>query len=234
MIGLVDNRRDGMIGDQPMYSSPPQSSSSSIAQSSFNHGHFNNPSFDGTFSFDGSSHSHPTGDHNFTTSLGPFNTSERDVYPRYASAGSPTTGMVGSAFSNPSDSYFDDRDERRPSVASVNTNASSTGSRASISRRMTGKLHDFFGDSGGEHHHHRHHPHLPHIHTSSSNNQLVNPNDSIQNAFRQPPGPTTPLNGPRAPTIKNPTGNPNMDVTPFMFPDSTQVPHSSTYLFDNG
>lgn len=219
MVGLVDNRRDGIIQDQPIYSSPPQSSSSSIAQNSFNHGHFNNPSFDDTFSFDGSSHSHAAGDPNFTTSFGPLNTSERDVYPRYFSAGSPTAGIVGSAFSNPGDSYFDDRDERRPSVASVNTNASSTGSRASISRRMTGKLHDFFGESNNEHHHHRHHPHLPHIHTSSSNKQLANQNESTESAFRQPPGPMTPLNGPRVSTIKNPAANPNPDVTPFMFQD---------------
>lgn len=110
----------------------------------------------------------------------------------------PSTGTQ-----NSSDGYFP-IDDRRPSVASVVTNASSTGSKSSIGRSFYSGYKKFFGDSdnnnAGE--------------SPGSSESSLPPNATPRSHYGFPrERPTTPTNSrPRTPL-------PSSDVVPFIYQD---------------
>ncbi|KAG0634409.1 phosphatase 2C-domain-containing protein [Tuber brumale] len=102
---------------------------------------------------------------------------------------------------NSSDAYFPN-DDRRPSVASVVTNASSTGSKSSIGRSFYSGYKKFFGDNdnnnAGE--------------SPGSSESSLPPNATPRSHYGFP-RPTTPTNSrPRTPL-------PSSDVVPFIYQD---------------
>ncbi|KAK6544148.1 cysteinyl-tRNA synthetase [Orbilia ellipsospora] len=134
-------------------------------------------------------------------------------------------GQGSMDFSYPGNSieaYFTQGDDRRPSVASVNTTASSTGSKTSLGKRLNGKLHGIFGDAEGGHHHHHH---IHHHHTHHSNSIPITPPPISQSDTNLPGqklyhAPTAPLNNasrPRTPQM------PSADVVPFLFQDANDI-----------
>ncbi|KAK6340579.1 cysteinyl-tRNA synthetase [Orbilia brochopaga] len=118
---------------------------------------------------------------------------------------------------NPIEGYFSD--DRRPSVASVNTTASSTGSKTSLGKRLNGKLQGIFGD--GDHHHHHHHFHHP----QPFNSNPITPPPISQSDTNLPgqklfhPA-TTPVSTASRPRTPQP---PSSDVVPFLFQDANDI-----------
>ncbi|KAF3906104.1 hypothetical protein ABW21_db0209075 [Orbilia brochopaga] len=120
---------------------------------------------------------------------------------------------------NPIEGYFSD--DRRPSVASVNTTASSTGSKTSLGKRLNGKLQGIFGDGEGHHHHHHHHFHHPQPFNS---NPITPPpisqsdtNLPGQKLFHPATTPVSTVSRPRTPQP------PSSDVVPFLFQDANDI-----------
>lgn len=107
-------------------------------------------------------------------------------------------GTAPSAGIGPQDSYFPD-DTRRPSVASVVTNASSTGSKSSVGRSIYKKIFGE-GDTSGES-------------PGSSESSLPPQNATPRSLYGFSPRPTTPgISRPRTPV-------PSSDVVPFLYQD---------------
>ncbi|KAK6358666.1 cysteinyl-tRNA synthetase [Orbilia blumenaviensis] len=81
-----------------------------------------------------------------------FSPLNMDDSPQAGRNGSGHPGSMDFGYSgNSMDGYYTPGDDRRPSVASVNTTASSTGSKTSLGKRINGKLHGIFGDAEGGH-----------------------------------------------------------------------------------
>ncbi|KAH0548594.1 hypothetical protein GP486_007862 [Trichoglossum hirsutum] len=115
-------------------------------------------------------------------------------------------------------------DERRPSVASVTTNASSTGSKSSVGRSFHKKLHGFFGEEFPMHDYGLNcsETSLP-VHGSVGKEHLPRPNHRNNStpgfsASSTVARPSTP-NGsrPRTPV-------PSSDVVPFLYQDYSDIP----------
>lgn len=105
-------------------------------------------------------------------------------------------GTAPSSADRASDSYFP-ADDRRPSVASVVTNASSTGSKSSIGRSFMKKI---FGDGDNA------------TDSPGSSESSLPPNATPRSHYGFP-RPTTPTNSrPRTPM-------PSSDVVPFLYQD---------------
>ncbi|KAJ6262581.1 hypothetical protein Dda_3392 [Drechslerella dactyloides] len=122
-----------------------------------------------------------------------------------------------SSSGNPIEGYF--TDDRRPSVASVNTTASSTGSKTSLGKRLKQGI---FGD--GESHHHHHHFHQPQPFNNSNSNPITPPH--INQSDTNLPGQklfhpaTTPVSTVSRPRTPQP---PSSDVVPFLFQDANDI-----------
>lgn len=107
----------------------------------------------------------------------------------------PPTAPAGSGSPGPTDSYFPNEETRRPSVASVATNASSTGSKSSIGRTIINKL---FGPTDQD--------------DSGRTSELsIHQNASRQQLQQRPGTPTGPPR-PRTPV-------PSSEVVPFLYQD---------------
>lgn len=102
-----------------------------------------------------------------------------------------------------SDSYFPD--DRRPSVASVITNASSTGSKTSLGRSGRSIYKRIFGDD-------------------NSNDSPGSSESSLQNN-RDLPRPNAPYARPATPTSSRPrTPLPSSEIVPFLYQDIGDIP----------
>lgn len=130
----------------------------------------------------------------------------------------PGRGLTGHASDSPADAYFGDRDERRPSVASVTT-ASSAGSKSSRAGGIHKKLQTFFGED----------------YTGKDGSDTSLPNhgkDSRSHSFarshrdRNLSSATDQTQREASPVPSRPrTPVPSSDVVPFLYQDS-QVRHS--------
>ncbi|EPS44060.1 hypothetical protein H072_1966 [Dactylellina haptotyla CBS 200.50] len=121
---------------------------------------------------------------------------------------------------NSIDGYFAQGDDRRPSVASVNTTASSTGSKTSLGKRLNGKLHGIFGDNEGHHHILHHHHHTHHANTAPVTPPPVSQSDTNlpgQKLFHSTTAPVSNASRPRTPQM------PSSDVVPFLFQDANDI-----------
>ncbi|KAH0542926.1 hypothetical protein FGG08_002695 [Glutinoglossum americanum] len=130
----------------------------------------------------------------------------------------PGSGRSGLSDS-PEGPFFGD--ERRPSVASVTTNASSTGSKSSVGRSFHKKLHGFFGEDPRDYGHNSSETSLlvgsgGKEHMSRSNHR--NNSTSGINASGAVAGPGTPGGSrPRTPV-------PSSDVVPFLYQNYSDIP----------
>ncbi|KAF3906192.1 hypothetical protein ABW20_dc0101164 [Dactylellina cionopaga] len=120
---------------------------------------------------------------------------------------------------NSIDGYFTSGDDRRPSVASVNTTASSTTSKTSLGKRLNGKLHGIFGDAeGGHHHHHHHHPH--HTNTIPITPPPVSQSDTNLPGQKLFHATTAPVGNSSRPRTPQP---PSSDVVPYLFQNAADI-----------
>ncbi|KAK6348603.1 cysteinyl-tRNA synthetase [Orbilia javanica] len=124
-----------------------------------------------------------------------FSPLNMDDSPQAGRNGNGHPGSMDFSYSgNSIDGYYTPGDDRRPSVASVNTTASSTGSKTSLGKRLNGKLHGIFGDAEGGHHNidiqtfgeARIQPELVHDrHRYHRDEQNVDPKSSAHNFFNK-------------------------------------------------
>ncbi|KAK6519371.1 cysteinyl-tRNA synthetase [Arthrobotrys megalospora] len=122
-----------------------------------------------------------------------FSPLNMDDSPQAGRNGAGHSGSVDFSYSgNSIDGYFTPGDDRRPSVASVNTTASSTGSKTSLGKRLNGKLHGIFSDNEGGHHNIIHHPHPHHANTIPITPPPVSQSDTNLPAHKLYHAPTAP------------------------------------------
>ncbi|KAI9775715.1 MAG: cysteinyl-tRNA synthetase [Geoglossum umbratile] len=133
----------------------------------------------------------------------------------------PGSGRSGLSDS-PEGPFFGD--ERRPSVASVTTSASSTGSKSSVGRSFHKKLHGFFGEEFPmrDYGHNSSETSLP-VHGSTGKEHMPRSNHRNNStpgftANSAVPRPSTPGGSrPRTPV-------PSSDVVPFLYQDYSDIP----------
>ncbi|KAF3220706.1 cysteinyl-tRNA synthetase [Orbilia oligospora] len=150
-----------------------------------------------------------------------FSPLNMDDSPQAGRNGSGHPGSMDFSYSgNSIDGYYTPGDDRRPSVASVNTTASSTGSKTSLGKRLNGKLHGIFGDAEGGHHNIVHHPHPQHSSTIPITPPPVSQSDTNLPGNKLHYAPTAPVNNPSRPRTPQP---PSSDVVPFLFQDANDI-----------
>jgi len=194
-MGLGDHRKELSVLQTPSYIRNPQSSGPGLSPA----GTANSfPSATTPVS----AASANSGSHGFLNS-NPFDPYQSDYFQNSSQLrpgtapgpnGSTSSGTIGP------DNYFP-QDDRRPSVASLATNASSTGSKTSIGRSIVRR---FFGDDDKES-------------PGSSDSSLLQ-----NNVLQRPSAPYTRAN--TQPGSRPQTPVPSSDVVPFLYQDIHDIP----------